>query len=101
MSHFGRVCKRKLKVKVGKSKVMRCLRYVNVGELLEEADYFKYLGLHVAVDGGCDSDVVHRMNEGIECVWVLKIMLSNIGLGMYVKKCLYEKVFVLTALYGA
>ena len=33
-------------------------------ELLEEVDYFKYPGLQVAADGGCERDVVHRMNEG-------------------------------------
>ena len=53
MSEFGRVCeKRKLKVKVGKSKVIRCSRYGNWdqmhvilnGEPLEEVDCFKYLG---------------------------------------------------------
>ena len=31
---------------------------------LEEVDCFKYLGSQVAADGGCDRDVVHRMNEG-------------------------------------
>ena len=34
------------------------------GEPLEEVDYFKYLGSQVAADGGCERDVVHRMNEG-------------------------------------
>ena len=34
------------------------------GDLLEEVDCFKYLGLQVAADGGCERDVVHRMNEG-------------------------------------
>ena len=57
---------------VGKSKVMRCSRYGNGdrmyvilnGEPLEEVDYFKYLGSQVAADGGCERDLVHRMNEG-------------------------------------
>ena len=32
VGEFGRVCERiKLRVNVGKSKVMRCSRYVNVG----------------------------------------------------------------------
>ena len=48
VSEFGRVCeRRKLRVNVGKSKVMRCSRYGNWdrmhvilnGEPLEEADY--------------------------------------------------------------
>ena len=34
------------------------------GEPLEEEDSFKYLGPQVASDGGCERDVVHRMNEG-------------------------------------
>ena len=64
MSEFGRVCeRRKLRVNIGKSKVMKCPRYGNGGrmhvilngELLEEEDCFKYLGSHVAADGGCES----------------------------------------------
>ena len=53
VSEFSRVCERgKLRVNVGKSKVMRCSRYGNGdrmhvilnGEPLEEVDCFKYLG---------------------------------------------------------
>ena len=62
----------KLRVNAGKSKVMRCSRYGNGGRMqvilnckpLEEVDYFRYLGSQVAADGGCERDVVHRMNEG-------------------------------------
>ena len=52
VSEFGRVCeRRKLRVNVGKSKVMRCSSYGNEdrkhvrrnGEPLEEADRFKLL----------------------------------------------------------
>ena len=69
VSEFCRVCKRsKLRVNVGKSKVMRCSRYGNGdrmhvilnGEPLEEVDCFKYLGSQVAADGGCERDVVHN-----------------------------------------
>ena len=31
---------------------------------LEEVDCFMYLGSQVAADGGCEKDVVQRMNEG-------------------------------------
>ena len=71
VTEFGRVCeRRKLGVNVGKSKVMRCSRYVNGGRMyvrlngnqLEEVDCFSYLGSQVAADGGCERDVVHRMN---------------------------------------
>ena len=53
MSEFGRVCeKRKLRVNVGNSKVMRSSRYGNGdrmhvilnGEPLKEVDCFKYWG---------------------------------------------------------
>ena len=88
---------------------MRCSRYGNGdrmhvivnGEHLEEVDCFKYLGSQVAVDGGCERDVVHRMNEGYRTWGALKIVLSNRGLGIKTKKCLYEGVVVPTALYGA
>ena len=54
------------------SKVMRCSRYGNGdqmhvilnGEPLEEEDCLKYLGSQVVANGGCERDVVHRINEG-------------------------------------
>ena len=50
---------------------MSCSRYGNGGRMhvilnskrFEEVDCFKYLGSQVAADGGCERDVVHRMNE--------------------------------------
>ena len=69
----GIVCeRRKLRVNVGKCKVMRCSRYRDGGRMhvrlngepMEEVDYFKHLGSQVAADRGCERDVVHRMNEG-------------------------------------
>ena len=94
---------------VGKSKVMRCSRYGNGdrmhvilnGEPLDEVDCFEYLGSQVAADAGCERDVVHRMNEGYRAWGVQKSVLSNRGLGIKAKKCLYEEVIVPTALYGA
>ena len=51
---------------------MRCSRNGNAGRMhlilngepLEEVDCFKYLGWQVAADGGCERNVVHRMNKG-------------------------------------
>ncbi len=72
VEEFGRVCKRrKLRVNGSKSKVMKCMRLgdgrrMNVtldGEVLEEVECFKYLGAHVAVDGGIEGEVKFRMNE--------------------------------------
>ena len=110
VSEFGRVCeRRRLRVNVGKSKVMRCSRYGNGyrmhvilnGEPLEEVDCFKYLGSQVAADGGCVRDVVHKMNGGYKAWGALKSVLSNRGLWIKTKKCPYEGVIVPTALYGA
>ena len=70
------------------------------GEPLEEVDCFKYLGSQVAADGGCERDVVYRMNEGYRAWGALKSVLSNRGLGIKAKKCLSEGVIVATALYG-
>ena len=41
------------------------------------------------------------MNEGYRAYEALKSILSNKGLGIKAKKCLYEGVIVPTALYGA
>ena len=99
MSEFGRVCeRRKLRVDVGKSKVLRCSRWGNGDRIhvilncepLEEVVCFKYLGSQVAADGGCERDVVHRMNEGYRAWEAVKSVLSNRGLGIKAKKCLYN-----------
>ena len=109
VTEFGRVCeRRKLRVNVGKSKVMRCTRNedgarLNVmlnGEALEEVDHFKYLGSVVAANGGVEADVCHRVNEGCKVFGALKGVMKNRGLGMSIKKVLYEKVVVLTVMCG-
>ena len=56
----------------------------------------------MAADGGCERDVLHRMNEGYRVWGALKSVLSNRGLGIKAKKCLYEGVIIVpTAVYGA
>ena len=70
------------------------------GEPLEEVDCLTYLASQVAADGGYERDVVHRMNEYKAC-GALKSVLSDRGLGIKAKKCLYEGVIVPTALYRA
>ena len=47
------------------------------GEQLEEMDCFKYMGSQVASDGGCERDVVHRMNDGNKAWGALKSVLSK------------------------
>ena len=40
------------------------MHVILICEPLEEVDSFEYLVSLVAADGGCEMDVVHRMNEG-------------------------------------
>ena len=99
MNEFGTECeRRKLRVNVGKRKVMMCSRYGNRGRMhvilndepLEEVEPFRYLESQVAADGGCERDVVHRMTEGYRAWGALKSVVSNQGLGTNAKKCQYE-----------
>ena len=45
-----------------------------------------------AADGGCETDVVYKMNEGYRAWGLLKSVLSNRRLGINAKKCPYEGV---------
>ena len=47
-----------------------------------------------------EADVCHRVNEGCKVLGALKRVIKNRGLGMDVKKVLYEKVVVPTVMYG-
>ena len=51
----------------------------------------------MAADGGCESDVIHRMNERYTSWGALKSALSKSGLGIN-EKCQYEGVMVPTPL---
>ena len=67
------------------------------GEPLEEVDCFKYLGSQVAADGGCERDVVHRMNELLLAWGALKNVLSNKDIGfrprsIYMKEYLCQRI---------
>ena len=57
---------------------------------------YKYLGSVIAANGGVEADVCHRVNEGCKVLGALKGVMKNRGLGMNVKKVLYEKVVVPT-----
>ena len=110
VGEFDRVCsRRKLRVNVGKSKVMRTTRSgegagMNVslgGRQLEEVESFKYLGSHIARDGTIAEEVKYRVKEASKCMGGLKSVMSNRTLGMAAKRRLYEGVVVPTAVYGA
>ena len=63
-------------------------------EPLAEVDRCKYLGSLVAADGGCEMDTVHRKNERYRAWGALKSVLSNRGMRLNGKMCLYEGVIV-------
>ena len=94
---------------VSKSRVMRCTRNedgarLNVmlkGEALEEVDQFKYLGSVITANGGVEADVRHKVIKGCKMLDAVKGVMKNRGLGMNVRKVLYEKVVVLTVMYGS
>ena len=47
----------------------------------------------MAADGGCERDVVHRMNEGYRAYGTLKSVLSNRELGIKAKKWIYKEIY--------
>ena len=55
----------------------------------------------IAANDGVEADVRHRVKEGCNVLGALKGVMKNRGLGMNVKKVLYEKVAVLTVMYGS
>ena len=57
--------------------------------------------LRYPVNGGVEADVRHRVKEGCKVLGTLKGVMKNRGLGMNVKKALYEKVVVPTVMYGS
>ena len=83
---FGRVCRRrKLKVNVTKSKVMRSARDGIVGEMnikmesqvMEEVVDFKYLGSLVTKVGGVEADVQKSVLEGSEVIGAVRSVLKS------------------------
>ena len=58
--------------------------------------------LVIAANGRVEADVRHRVNEGCKVLGALKgVKKKNRRLGINVKKVLYEKVVVLTVMYGS
>ena len=60
-----------------------------------------YIYIYIAANGGVEAYVHHRVNEGCKVLGALKGVMKNRGLGMNVKKVLYEKVVVPTVMYGS
>merc|ERR1712082_140035 len=108
VTEFDRVCKRrKLKVNVDRSKVLRCSRedpvpriQIQLGsEQLEQVDSFKYLGSMVTENGTMSREVQSRAIEAGKAMGGLNKIFQNREMGMEAKRGLYESVIVPTALY--
>ena len=67
------------------------------GAPLEEVDCFKYLASPVVADGGCEKNVVHRMNGEYRTWGTLKSVLGIRGFGQIQRSvCIKEYVIVLS-----
>ena len=105
MPEFGRVYgRRKLRVNVSKSKVMRCTRYVircrimiRWSKRIVSSTWDRKWQQMEDVEGMWYTE---RM-RGIKRGGALKIVLCNRGLGVKAKKCLYQGVIVSTAIHAA
>ena len=108
VSAFVRVCeRRKLKINVGKSKVMKMSDMGEKGnlsikvkeEVMEEVDTFRYLGVDFASNGRTDAKLNHRSMEVRKCSGVLKSVWKNSNVSMETKRgTMYEGIVVPTAL---
>ena len=108
VSMFGVVCeRRKMKVNVKKSKVMWCNPFgrkgISVrlnGELLEEVDCFRYLGIEVAANGRMEEELAHRVSEGMKVFGALKSIWKGRNVSIEAKVGMFESIVAPTVLYG-
>ena len=109
VNEFVTVCGRRgLKLNVGKSKVMRAsendeqaLRVCMSGESMEEVSDFRYLGVDISANGRLETELNHRLTEARKSAGVLNNMWRNRGIGIEVKRRMYEGIVVPTVLYGS
>ena len=55
----------------------------------------------MATLGGVEADVSHKVSEGSKVLGAVNGVIRKRGLGMNVKKVLYEKVIVPTVMYDS
>ena len=110
VSEFERACDGMgLKINVGKSKVLMvkkgemgsCEKVRVSGEEMQEMDKFNYLGVMISTDGGMGEEVAHRVLEGRKvCGTMAKLWKENM-ISRGVKRELYERLVILTVVYGS
>jgi len=109
VTELGRVCdRRKLKVNVAKSKVMRCSRDGGIGgadivlngERLEQVAEFRYLGVDIEARGSMETEVRHRVGEGAKVLGALRGVWRKRDLSVEAKMGMFEGIVVPSVLYG-
>jgi len=106
---FGSVCKRrKLAVNVGKSKVMRIGKNLNVNEVnislndtrMEAVEYYRYLCVNISNDGRMNEEVRHRIGEARKASGALQKLWKNRRMSNEAKVGMYEGIVEPSLLYG-
>ena len=110
IEEFERVCcRRKLRINVDKSKVMRIGRSEGRGEIdarvngrgMEEVGTYRYLGVDVSKDGKGNEEVNHRIVEARKAWGALKELWKKGSISIGAKVGMYEGVVEPTLLYGS
>jgi len=109
VKEFGSVCKRrKLAVNVGKSKVMRIGKNLDVNEVnislndsrMEAVECYRYLGVDISNDGRMNEEVRHRIGEARKASGALQKLWKNRRMSNEAKVGMYEGIVEPSLLYG-
>jgi len=109
LKEFGSVCKRrKLAVNVGKSKVMRIRKNLDVNEVnislndtrMEAVEYYRYLCVNISNDGRMNEEVRHRIGEARKASGALQKLWKNRRMSNEAKVGMYEGIVEPSLLYG-
>ena len=110
VSEFESVCRRrKLKVNVDKSKVMKIGRNDGIGELnvrmngsrMGEVQTYRYLGVDIARDGKVSEELNHRIVEARKTWGALKDVWKKRNISVDAKVGMYEGIVEPTLVYGS
>ena len=106
---FERVCgRRKLKVNVTKSQIMKIGKNVEENEMnvqlnnrrMDEVDTYRYLGVDISNDSGMSEEVNHRIGEARKACGALKDLWKKRHISIEAKVGMYEGIIEPSLLYG-
>ena len=72
-----------------------------IGEIFEEVEHFKYLGLQIGGEGGVEVAISFRVGEARWSADIVRKMWKNEGLAVEAKMMLYEGIVVPMAIHEA